>query len=679
MIERYMRKALLLLGVLVLAAPSFAQVSTPAARNLLEQVNASVNGDQVVVRLTFSSPLTVPPPGFALTKPARVALDLQATDSGLDKPSIALNQSFLRSLNVAQAGDRTRLVFNLERPAAYQTRIDGKDLVVVLNAAPSIDLAAKGGGETFAPVEQTKAGATEIRDISFRRGKDGEGKVVVDLSDAAAGIDIRKQGGVLLVEFSRVDIPEKLLRKLDTTDFTTPVTAVTTARQGDKVRMTVAARGNWEHIAYQADTQFVVELRTVVDDSSKLGGGVGRYTGERLSLRFRDYPVKEVLQAFSDFANFNIVISEAVGGTISLNLQDVPWDQSLDIILQQKNLAMKRDGNVMMIAPREEIIARNKVVTEAAALELPKDAIFQLKYLTATVAKTRIEEYVRLDPTQAKGVKIMAEPGSNKLFVKAPESILDDVDRVLREIDLPPRQVMIEARIVEANEGFTRTLGARLGFTANNVTTGPRSAQADVNGGFNIALPTAAGTLNFLLANAAQTRSLQMELSALEIDGTGKVISSPRVLATNGQAAKIEDGQEIPYLQSTSSGATSVAFKKATLSLDVTPTINADGRVALDIKVNKDSPGQTVSAGVGDAIAINTKQVTTKVVVDNGGTVVIGGIYSESERSDETGVPLLRDIPVIGWLFKSRTTQRSKTELMVFITPRIASDQLSIQ
>lgn len=673
-----MRKALLLLGVLVLAAPSFAQVNAPAARNLLEQVNASANGDQVVVRLTFSSPLTAPPPGFALTKPARVALDLQATDSGLDKSSIALNQSFLRSLNVAQAGDRTRLVFNLERPAAYQTRIDGKDLVVVLNAAPSIDLAAKAGGETFAPVEPTKAGATAIREVTFRRGKDGEGRVVVDLSDAAAGIDIRKQGGVLLVEFSRVDIPEKLLRKLDTTDFTTPVTSVTTTRQGDKVRMTVAARGNWEHIAYQADTQFVVELRTIVDDTSKLGGGTGRYTGERLSLRFRDYPVKEVLQAFSDFANFNIVISEAVGGTISLNLQDVPWDQALDIILQQKNLAMKRDGNVMMIAPREEIIARNKVVTEAAALELPKDATFQLKYLTATVAKTRIEEYVRLDPTQAKGVKIMAEPGSNKLFVKAPESILDDVDRVLREIDLPPRQVLIEARIVEANDTFSRNLGSRFGFTANNISTGPRSASGNLSG--NIDLPVAGGTLNFLLTNAAGTRTLDLELSALETDGTGKIVSSPRVLATNGQVAKIEDGTDIPYAQATSSGATSIAFKKAVLSLNVTPTINADGKVALEIQINKDSPLSPVSAGGGvTAVPIATKNVTTKVVVENGGTMVIGGIFTESEIRGESGIPLLRDIPVLGWLFKTRSLDRRRTELMVFITPRIVTDQLAIQ
>lgn len=678
MIKRVFRNVLFLAAALVASGGVFAQA--PAARNVLEQVNVSASGDQVLVRLTFANAVTAPPPGFALAKPARVALDFTAVDVGLPKNSVAVNQSYLKTVNVAQAGDRTRVVFNLDRPASYQTRMDGKDLIVVLNAAPAIDLATEGQPKTFAAPEPTVAGATMIRDVGFRRGKDGEARVLVDLADASAGIDIRKQGGSLLIEFSRVDIPASLLRKLDVTDFATPVTAVTTARQGtDRVRMTVAAKGNWEHIAYQADNQFVVELRALKEDASKLGDGVGRYTGERLSLRFRDYPVKEVLQAFSDFADFNIVISEAVGGTISLNLQDVPWDQALDIILQQKNLAMRKQGNVMMIAPREEIIARNKVVNEAVELEIPQDAIFQVKYLSADVAKKKIEEYVKFDPQQNKGFKIMAEPGSNKLFVKASESLLGAIDRVLREIDVPPRQVMIEARIVEANEGFSQNLGARIGFVANNITTGPRTTSADVDGGFNVALPSAAGKLNFLLANASQTRSIEMELSALELDGNGKVVSSPRVLATNGQAAMIEDGQEIPYLQSTSSGATSVAFKKATLSLDVTPTINADGRVGLDIKVNKDSPGQTVSAGVGNAVAINKKQVTTKVVVDNGGTVVIGGIYTETERQDETGVPLLRDIPVIGWLFKSRTTQRARTELMVFITPRIVTEQLTLQ
>lgn len=676
MIKRVLRNALFLAAALLAGGSAIAQA--PVQRNVLEQVNVSASGDQVVVRLTFTNPLTAPPPGFALAKPARVALDFTATDVALPRNSISVNQAYLKTVNVAQAGERTRVVLNLDRPASYQTRAEGKDLVVVLNAAPAIDLAQEGQPKTFAAPEPSVAGATMIRDIGFRRGKDGEARVLVDLADAAAGIDIRKQGGTLLVEFNRVDIPASLLRKLDVTDFATPVTAVTTARVGsDRVRMTIAGKGNWEHIAYQADTQFVVELRAIKEDASKLGDGIGRYSGERLSLRFRDYPVKEVLQAFSDFADFNIVISEAVGGTISLNLQDVPWDQALDIILQQKNLAMKKHGNVMTIAPREEIIARNKVVTEAVELELPQDAIFQVKYLKADVAKKKIEEYVRFDPQQTKNFKIMAEPGSNKLFLKAPESLLAAIDRVLREIDVPPRQVLIEARIVEANESFSRNLGSRFGFTANNITTGPRSTTGNLDG--NIDLPVAGGALNFFLTNAAGTRTLQAELSALEIDGNGKTISSPRVLAQNGEAAKIEDGREIPYPQATSSGATSIAFKKAVLSLDVTPTINADGRVGLEIKVNKDTPGAAVPVGLGSAIPIDTKQVSTRVVVENGGTVVIGGIFTESETVGESGIPLLRDIPVIGWLFKTRSTSKSKTELMVFITPRVVTDQLTLQ
>lgn len=671
MIERVFRNVVFFAAFLLAGGSVFAQAV--AARNVLEQVNVSASGDQVVARLTFSSPLSALPPGFALAKPARVALDFSGVDVALPKNSVAVNQSFLKSVNVAQAGDRTRVVFNLDRPASYQTRAEGKDLVVILSASPAIDLAAEGQQKTFSAPEPSVAGVTMIRDIGFRRGKDGEARVIVDLADAAAGIDIRKQGGSLLVEFSRVNIPESLLRKLDVTDFATPVTTVMTTRQGsDRVRMAVAGKGNWEHIAYQADNQFVVELRALKEDAAKLGDGLGRYTGERLSLRFRDYPVKEVLQAFSDFADFNIVISEAVGGTISLNLQDVPWDQALDIIMEQKNLAMKKVGNVMTIAPRDEIFARNKSVTEAAVFEPPQEAMFTLKFLGAAAAKRSIEEYVKFDPKQLSAFKIMADPASNKLFVKAPESLIEDLRRLLMEIDVPPRQVMIEARIVEASDNFSRNLGSRFSFTASNITTGPRTTTAGLDGG--ISLPGPGGNLNFLLANAAQTRTIDIELTALEADGNGKIVSSPRVLATNGQSAKIEDGTELPYRTVSESG-TKTEFRKATLSLDVKPTITADGRVALDIKVNKDSPGITTA----DGVAIDTKTVETKALVENGGTVVIGGIYTEGERIDESGVPLLRDIPVIGWLFKKRDVTRSRTELMVFITPRIVSEQLTLQ
>jgi type IV pilus assembly protein PilQ len=663
----------------ILASVSLALPAAALAteRNVLEKVGVSASGDRVVVRMSFSAPLAAQPPGFALTKPPRVALDFAATDSAVDAGTQAVGQAYLRSYNVAQAGNRMRVVFNLDRPAAYQTQIDGRDLVVVMNAAPAVDVAAPGARaeQRFAIAQPAAAKLTQIKDVGFRRGRDGEGRVLVDLQDSSAGIDIRKQGATLIVEFSQTELPSSLARKLDVTDFATPVTSIETARRGDRVRMEISAKGAWDHLAYQADNQFVVELRPIAQDTARIGSA-GRYTGERLSLRFRDYPVKEVLQAFSDFANFNIVISEAVGGTISLNLQDVPWDQALEIIMQQKGLDKKVEGNVVMIAPREEIIARNKVRTEAFELEIPQDAVFQVNYLTADVAKRKLEEYLRFDPKASRGNKLMAEAGSNKIFVKAPESTLEDIRRVLREIDVPPRQVLIEARIVEASDSFSRNLGTRLGI---NDTHASRIAGQDNvvmrSIGANVALPVAGGSLNFLLTNATQTRTLNLELSALEADGDGKIVSSPRVLATNGEPAKIEDGQEIPYLQATSSGATSVSFKKATLSLEVTPTINADGRVGLEIKVNKDSPGQVVPGGV----AINTKQVTTKVVVDNGGTVVIGGIYTEAERFDEQGVPLLRDIPGLGWLFKTRTTSKQRAELLVFITPRIVTDQVSLQ
>lgn len=663
-------RACLACGILLHAGAAFS-----ADRNALQNVSVSATGNQVVVRMSFAEPLAKQPPGFALTKPARVALDFASTDSTVGTGTQQVGQAFLRTYAVAQAGDRMRVVFNLDRAAGYETQLDGKDLVVIMSAAQPVDLASPTPKvEQFAAAPMNAA-ESRIDNIAFRRGKDGEGRVIVDLKDGDAGIDIKKQGGNLVVEFSKVSLPQTLARKLDVTDFATPVTSIDAFRRGDRVRMVVAAKGFWEHLAYQADNQFVVELRPVAQESAQVGSG-GRYSGERLSLRFRDYPVKEVLQAFSDFANFNIVISEAVGGTISLNLQDVPWDQALDIIMQQKGLDKRVDGNVLMIAPREEIIARNKVKTEAIELEIPQDAVFQVNYLTADAAKKKLEEYLKFDPKAAKGNKLMAESGSNKLFVKAPESTLEDIRRVLQEIDLPPRQVLIEARIVEASDSFSRDLGSRLGINAT--TTARVLGQDNVvmrNIGANVALPVAGGSLNFLLTNATQTGTLNLELTALEADGNGKIISSPRVLAMNGESAKIEDGQEIPYLQASSSGATSVSFKKATLSLDVTPTINADGKIGMEIKVNKDSPGAVVPGGV----AINTKQVTTKVVVENGGTVVIGGIYTESERFDESGIPGLRDIPGLGWLFKTRTTSKQRTELLVFITPRIVNDQVTLQ
>lgn len=689
-------------ATLLLCGLAFSVMAQGAGRNVLQKIDIAAAGDQITVRMNFAEPLKSVPAGFSVTNPNRIVLDFPATDNALPSEDIGAARGFVKNLRVAQTDARMRLVLNLDRQATYQSRLDGKDLILTLAAVDAAPLAKKEAEAQF-QAAMSIAKLVGLRDVSFRRGVLGEGRLVVDLDDPAVGVDVKKQGNSLLVEFSNASAPESLLRKLDVTDFNTPVRHISTTKTGgDRVRIEVrqATAANWEHLAYQTDTQFVLEVKPVVEDVSKLGGGVGRFTGERMSLRFREYPVREVLQAFSDFSSFNMVISDAVSGTITLNLQDVPWDQAMDIILKQKNLAMDRQGNVIMIAPKDELIARAKANQEAVALEPVRDATFQLNFLSASSAKKALEEYVsgfkNSKLKEGETIFIMAESNTNKLFVKAPESWIDVFARVIKEFDVPPRQVMIEARIVEAREGFTSNLGARINFAAARGSRGDFSPTAgptpiggaldvaganrpdlQTSGGFNLPLP-AGGALNFLLANAAQTRLVQLELAALAVDGNGKEISSPRVMATNGQEAKIEDGTEIPYLQATSSGATSVAFKKATLSLTVTPTINADGRIAMEIQVNKDTPGSAVAAGEGSAVSINTKQVKTKVVVDNGGTIIIGGIYVESLANDESGVPYLKDIPVIGWLFKVKSKVQARRELLVFITPRVVNDQMAV-
>lgn len=684
--------------VLLLCGAAGQAVAQTAARNVLQKVDVAAAGDQITVRINFAEPLKAIPAGFSIANPNRIVLDFPATDNALQSQDLATARGYVKNLRVAQTDARMRLVLNLDRQATYQSRLDGKDLVLTLMAVDAAPLAKKEAEAQFqsaSPIGKLVG----VREVAFRRGVLGEGRVVVDLDDPSVGVDVKKQGNALLIEFSNASAPDALLRKLDVTDFNTPVESVLTTRVGsDRVRLEVRQNkaANWDHLAYQTDTQFVLEVKPIVQDASKLGGGVGRFTGERMSLRFREYPVREVLQAFSDFSSFNMVISDAVSGTITLNLQDVPWDQAMDIILKQKNLAMDRQGNVIMIAPKDELIARAKANQEAVALEPVRDATFQLNFLSALSAKKALEEYIsgfkNSKLKDGETIFIMAESNTNKLFVKAPESWIEVFARVIKEFDVPPRQVMIEARIVEAREGFTSNLGARIGFAAARGTRGDstplglgggaidvsNTTDLQTGGGFNVALPSAGGSLDFLLANAAQTRLVQLELRALAVDGNGKEISSPRVMATNGQQAKIEDGTEIPYLQATSSGATSVAFKKATLSLTVTPTINADGRIAMEIQVNKDTPGSSVAAGEGTAVSINTKQVQTKVVVENGGTVIIGGIYVESLANDTTGVPYLQDIPVLGWLFKFKSKVQARRELLVFITPRVVNDQMAV-
>jgi type IV pilus assembly protein PilQ len=548
-----------------------------------------------------------------------------------------------------------------------------------------------------------------VRDVDFRRGKTGEGRIVVDLSDTSTGIDIRQQGQNIVIEFIKTSLPDNLRRRLDVVDFATPVQTINTFQQGENVRMVIEAKGQWEHNAYQSDTQFVVEVKPAVVDPSR-AQQKGRYSGEKLSLNFQNVEVRAVLNVIADFTDLNIITSDTVGGSITLRLKEVPWDQALDIILQTRGLDMRKSGNVIWIAPRDELATREKLALEAQnqinELEPVRTESFQLNY-------TKVDAFTKLLTDEKQ--RILSKRGSavwdsrtNQLFIQDIPSKLEEVRRLVAKVDVPVRQVMIEARIVEAEDKFSKNLGARLGVhdfsAAGHRILGGNSPRFHFGGGLNdvgghaaggaqggtpvfipdslsVNMPAAglnnfnAGQFSFILFNSKLTQFLNLEVSALEADGKAKVIASPRVLTADQVEAIIEQGTEIPYQSATSSGATAVSFRKANLSLKVKPQITPDGNIIMTLDVNKDQPGTITPAGV----QITTKHVKTEVLVENGGTVVIGGIYEQEDRNDTTRVPFFGELPYIGFLFRNQQSRTFKTELLVFITPRVVNERMTVR
>ncbi|HKQ28647.1 MAG TPA: type IV pilus secretin PilQ [Burkholderiales bacterium] len=678
-----------------------------AQANSIENFEVTQQGGKTVVRITTKEPLRSVPPNFAVVSPARIAFDFANTSNGLGRASQDISQGELRSMNVVQGADRTRLVLNLRRPVSHEAVLDGRNVVITL-AEPAVAATAPGG--QVAHFAEGRADAKhQIRDIDFRRGGGGEGRVVVDLSDTTTGIDIRTQGQNIVVEFLKTALPDNLRRRLDVVDFATPVNNISTFQQGENVRMVIEPRGQWEHNAYQSDTQFVVEVKPVVADPARVSQR-GRYTGEKLSLNFQNVEVRAVLNVIADFTDLNVITSDTVTGNITLRLKDVPWDQALDIILQTRGLDSRRAGNVIWIAPRDELATREKLALEAqnqiTDLEQTRTESFQMNYQKAVDVQKLLS-----DPAQrilSKRGSAVVDARTNTLFVQDVPSRLDEVRRLIAKIDVAVRQVMIEARIVEANDAFSKSLGARFGVNDNTVGghrllgqnsprfltsgntiggTGERTGQTPATAtgffpdSFNANLPATgfnsfnAGQFAFTLFNSGMTRFLNLEITALEADGRGKIVASPRILTADQVEALIEQGTEIPYQQATSSGATAVSFRKANLALKVKPQITPDGNIIMTLDVNKDQPGATTPAGV----QINTKHVKTEVLVENGGTVVIGGIYEQNDRTDITKVPFFGDVPYLGFLFRNNTTTTSKTELLVFITPRIVNERLTVR
>ena len=698
-----------------------AMAQTPP--NSVEAFDVSQQSGKVIVKLTLKAALKSQPGSFTVANPARIAFDLPNTVNGLGRSGQNIGEGDLVSMNMVQAGERTRMVLNLRRSVAYETQVEGKNLVIVLaGAAP-----ASGDGAAVTHfVEDRQVDAHTVRDIDFRRGKAGEGRIVVDLSDSSTGIDIRVQGQNLVIDFFKASLPDKLRRRLDVTDFGTPVQSINTFNQGENVRMVIAPKGQWEHSAYQTDTQFVIEVKQIIPDPNKLAqGSKAGFSGEKLSLNFQNVEVRSVLNVIADFTDLNIITSDAVGGSLTLRLKDVPWDQALQIILDTRGLDMRKNGNVVWIAPRDELATKEKLMLESqqqiGELEAVRTESFQLNYQKAADVQTLLK---------SPGQNVLSKRGSavvdartNTVFVQDVPTRLEEVRKLISQIDVPVRQVMIEARIVEASDTFSKNLGAKLGY--NSITPGgdrflgpsarytlggqlgpvpnstsqlttsasgaavpmagatPTSAAAatDSFASQNVNLPAQGiggftpGVISTILFNKNFTRFITMELSALEADGKGKIISSPRVLTGDKVEALIEQGTELPYQSATSSGATSVSFRKANLSLKVKPQITPDGNIIMTLDINKDSVGQVTTAG----FAIDTKHVKTEVLVENGGTVVIGGIFSQDERTTTTKVPLFGDIPVLGNLFKNNNKQDNKTELLVFITPRIVDDRLTVR
>ena len=709
-----------LLGLLMIFGMMPVQAET---QNKITALSVSEPAaDTTVIKVDMETPLATMPAGFAINTPARIALDFPNTSNGLGKSTQEFAIGDLRSANIVQAGARTRLVINLDRMLAYDTRMDGNSILITLHAKPAEQVEA-----TTRFAEATKGTQKHtLTSIDFHRGRSGEGRIQVDLSDPGVGIDIHRQGTKLVVDFLKANLPKNLQRKLDVVDFATPVQTLDTFAQGDNIRMVIEPKGNWEHAAYQTDNKFIIEVKPVVEDPNKLVKGPG-YAGEKLTLNFQDISVREALNVIADFTGKNMVISDTVTGNLTLRLKDVPWDQALDIILQSRGLAMRSNGNVIQVAPAAELAASEKsdlsARQEISELEELRTESFQLGYQTASsvalllngvsISAPGAPAATPMPGTSAQSsvpLRILSKRGSaisdartNTLFVNDTPSHLDDVRKLIKQIDVPAKQVLIEARVVQASEGFAQNLGVRLGYQgAQPGPTGGNSPRLQMTGAggtggvgmgtvftpstTNVNLPVDstgapnAGVFQFALFNAAASKILNIEINAMQSDNIGKIISSPRVVSENNDSewAIIEQGQELPYIISTVAGGTvvnTVSFKDAVLHLGVKTKITPDNNIDMMVEVKKDSAGVAISG----AIPINTNKVTTKVLVENGGTVVIGGVYTQNDNSTVNKVPLLGDIPILGVLFRSKAVSSVKDELLVFLSPKIMQDALNLR
>lgn len=635
--------------------------------------SSSLPGDKIQIKLTLNGP-AFNPGSFSTDNPARIVFDFPGVVSNLEKKVIPVNTGVVGSIATVEAGGRTRVVVNLSNMIPFETKTEGNHVFLTLMSAGGIAQVAT----SKTPLHESNSSpivGKSFKNIDFRRGDAGEGRVIVDLSDSSTIIDVQEEGGKVVVYFHDTNLPEKLARRLDVSDFATAVKTIDTASKGPHVRMAITAVENYDYLSYQTDNRLTLEFKTLTkDEKEALIKKKFNYTGERLSLNFQDIEVRSVLQLLADFTDLNLVASDSVSGNVTLRLNNVPWDQALAIILKTNGLSQRKTGNVILVAPTEEIAAQEKLELEAQQ-QVKELAPLRAEFIQVNYAKAadladllKSEENRLLSPRG----NVTIDKRTNILLIKDTAATLEEIRAIVKKLDKPVKQVMIESRIVIAGNKFSRDLGVKMNGQFNLDKTVPAPGGAG-NPNFGIDLPLAnpAGSLGLIIGNSAK-HLLDLELTAMQTEGLGEIVSSPRVITSDQTEATIMQGVEIPYQEATSSGATNVEFKEAVLKLQVTPHITPDDHIMLDLTVNKDSVGEIFNF----VPSIDTREVKTTVLVDNGETVVLGGVY-ESEKSDNVQkVPFFGDIPVIGFLFKQTLKVDDHTELLIFVTPKILKDSL---
>jgi len=661
---------------------------------------SALPGDKVELKLTFDEPIDMPR-GYTIEQPARIALDLPGVNSKLKSKNRELGAGNARSLTVVEAQGRTRLIINLAQLTSYDTRVEGNNLYVVVGEGVTNTASATAPKQVVKKQKQAPA-SRSIKGIDFQRGEQGEGNVVIDLADTAANPDIQEQGGKISLFFPRTQLPDELRVRLDVKDFATPVNYVNATERSGGTSIVIEPTGTYDYLAYQTDNKLTISVKPISKaELEKRNADRFAYTGEKLSLNFQDIDVRSVLQLIADFTDLNLVASDTVQGNITLRLQNVPWDQALDLVLKTKGLDKRKIGNVLLVAPAAEIAERERQELESqqqiAELAPLRRELIQVNYAKASQIASLFQQVTSGQGDRERG-SVTVDDRTNSIIAYQTQERLDELRRIVTQLDIPVRQVMIEARIVEAEVGFDKSIGVRwggnlwangskwnswgkdgnLGVADDPSDSGrqtgrfPGVRETPLNSPF-VDLAAAGSTSGIGLGFITNNAILDLQLSAMEKTGHGEVVSQPKVVTSDKETAKIMKGAEVPYQEASSSGATSTSFKEAVLSLEVTPQITPDNRIIMDVKVTKDEPD--FANAVNGVPPINKNEVNAKVLVSDGETIVIGGVFSTTQKKSVEKVPFLGDVPFIGRLFKRDFVQDDKSELLIFITPRILNNQ----